>query len=80
MADPAEKSVAGTDELTLAQVAARAEVSPSTVKRWLARGLVPGFDGRWTPSALAYVRVANATLDPMVQKVVSALRAREAPR
>jgi uncharacterized membrane protein (DUF485 family) len=30
--------------------------------------------------ALAYVRVANATLDPMVQKVVSALRARGAPR
>jgi uncharacterized membrane protein (DUF485 family) len=30
--------------------------------------------------ALAYVRVANATLDPMVQKVVSALRGRGAPR
>jgi uncharacterized membrane protein (DUF485 family) len=26
--------------------------------------------------ALAYVRIANATLDPMVQKVVSALRGR----
>ncbi len=46
-----------TGELTLAQVAARAGVSAATVKRWLARGLVPGFDGRWTPSALAYVRV-----------------------
>jgi uncharacterized membrane protein (DUF485 family) len=30
--------------------------------------------------ALAYVRVANATLDPMVQKVVSVLRGRGAPR
>jgi uncharacterized membrane protein (DUF485 family) len=30
--------------------------------------------------ALAYIRVANATLDPMVQKVVSALRARGALR
>jgi uncharacterized membrane protein (DUF485 family) len=30
--------------------------------------------------ALAYVRIANATLDPMVQRVVSALRARGALR
>jgi adenylate cyclase len=57
VAEPAEQPVAATSELTLAQVAARADVSPSTVRRWLARGLVPGFDGRWTPSALAYVRV-----------------------
>jgi adenylate cyclase len=46
-----------TGELTLAQVAARAGVSAATVRRWVARGLVPGYDGRWTPSALAYVRV-----------------------
>jgi adenylate cyclase len=44
-------------ELTLAQVAARVGVSQGTVKRWVDRGLVPGFDGRWTPSAVAYVRV-----------------------
>jgi adenylate cyclase len=44
-------------EPTLAQVAARVGVSPGTVRRWVAKGLVPGFDGRWTPSAIAYVRV-----------------------
>jgi adenylate cyclase len=44
-------------ELTLAQVAVRVGVSQGTVKRWVDRGLVPGFDGRWTPSAVAYVRV-----------------------
>ncbi|HEY4450423.1 MAG TPA: adenylate/guanylate cyclase domain-containing protein [Solirubrobacteraceae bacterium] len=57
MAEPAQEPGGATGELTLAQVAARAEVSPATVRRWLARGLVPGFDGRWTPAALAYVRV-----------------------
>jgi adenylate cyclase len=44
-------------ELTLAQVAASAGVSPATVRRWVGKRLVPGFDGRWTPSAMAYVRV-----------------------
>jgi adenylate cyclase len=57
VAEPAADALDGAGELTLAQVAARAEVSPATVKRWLERGLVPGFDGRWTPTALAYVRV-----------------------
>src|SRR5262249_44988813 len=42
---------------TLAQVAASAGVSPATVRRWLALGLVPGYDGRWPPAAAAYVRV-----------------------
>ena len=56
MAEPVEDTSAA-GELTLAQVAARTGVSPATIKRWLARGLVPGFDGSWTPAALAYVRV-----------------------
>src|SRR5438094_4204609 len=47
----------GAGELTLPRVAARAGVSPATVRRWLERGLVPGYDGRWTPAATAYVRV-----------------------
>jgi adenylate cyclase len=44
-------------ELTLAQVAARAGVSPETVRRWVRKGLVPGYQGRWTLAAAAYVRV-----------------------
>ena len=57
MSQPRDDRSAETGELTLAQVAARVGVSPGTLKRWVARGLVPGFDGRWTPSAFAYVRV-----------------------
>jgi adenylate cyclase len=44
-------------ELTLAQVAARAGVAPATVRRWVDGGLIPGYDGSWTPAAAAYARV-----------------------
>ncbi len=57
MAEPAGDRATVAEELTLAQVAARAGVSPATVKRWLAMGLVPGYEGRWTAAAAAYVRV-----------------------
>jgi adenylate cyclase len=57
VADPAQDPLEDSGELTLGEVAERAGVSPATVRRWLDRELVPGFDGRWTPSALAYVRV-----------------------
>lgn len=57
MAEPAQDLVAETGELTLARVAARAGVSPATVRRWVDGGLIPGFDGRWTPASAAYARV-----------------------
>jgi adenylate cyclase len=49
--------VSSSGELTLAQVAASARVSPGTVRRWVKKGLLPGYDGTWTPAAAAYVRV-----------------------
>ncbi len=57
--DPAPLGSSPSDsaELTLAQVAARAGVSPKTVARWVEKGLVPGYVGHWTPAAAAYVRV-----------------------
>src|SRR5580704_13872744 len=42
---------------TLTQVAARAQVSPATVRRWVKAGLVPQYDGSWTPAAAAQVRI-----------------------
>jgi adenylate cyclase len=57
VAEPAEDPVTDDDELTLGQVAARAGVSTGTVRRWLRKGLVPGYAGRWTPAGAAYVRV-----------------------
>jgi adenylate cyclase len=57
VAEPAEDPAPDHAEPTLAQVAAGAGVSTATVRRWIARGLVPGYDGHWTPAAAAYVRV-----------------------
>ena len=44
-------------ELTLEQVAAGADVSPATVRRWIKAGLVPAYNGSWTPAAAAHVRM-----------------------
>ena len=57
MAEPTDDPAPEAIEPTLAQVAARAGVSPATVARWIKKGLVPGYTGRWTPAAVAYVRV-----------------------
>jgi adenylate cyclase len=57
VAKPGDDPVAKGGELTLAQVAARVDVSPATVRRWVQKGLVPGYEGSWTPAAVAYVRV-----------------------
>ncbi len=46
-----------TNALTLAQVAARAEVSPGTVRRWVKEGLVPQYEGEWTQAAASHVRI-----------------------
>ncbi len=57
MAEPDDRPHTESGEFTLAQVAARAGVSPATVRRWVAKGLVPGYAGSWTAAAAAYVRV-----------------------
>jgi adenylate cyclase len=44
-------------ELDLNSVAARADVSPATLRRWVREGLVPQYDGTWTPAAAAHVRI-----------------------
>ncbi len=57
MSEPEQAPDGENDELTLAQVAEAVGVSESTVRRWVAMGLVPGYDGTWTQSSLAYLRV-----------------------
>jgi adenylate cyclase len=43
--------------LTLAQAAERVGVKPGTLHRWVQRGLIPQYDGEWTPSAVGTARV-----------------------
>jgi adenylate cyclase len=46
-----------TQELTLEQVATRAGVTQGTVRRWVKEGLVPQYEGTWTPAAASHVRI-----------------------
>ena len=45
------------EELTPAEVARRAGVTTSTLKRWADTGVIPGFDGTWTPAQAAHARI-----------------------
>jgi adenylate cyclase len=59
VATPSANSPDGSPggELTLAQVAARAGVTAATVRRWVKEGLVPQYEGTWTPAAASHVRI-----------------------
>src|SRR2546428_6067890 len=48
------------EELTLAEAAREAGVSPSTLRRWGEQGVIPDYRGRWTHAAAIHARlVAN---------------------
>ena len=42
---------------SLTDVARALSVSPATLRRWVAEGIVPLRDGEWTPAALAQARI-----------------------
>jgi adenylate cyclase len=44
-------------ELTLADVAEDAGISTGTLRRWVREGLIPGFEGTWTPGAATTARI-----------------------
>ena len=42
---------------SLNDVARALSISPATLRRWVAEGIVPLRDGKWTPAALAQARI-----------------------
>jgi adenylate cyclase len=54
-----EQAGGGAGEPTLAEVASRAGVSAATVRRWVKEGLIPQYEGSWTPAAVAQVRIVG---------------------
>jgi len=40
-----------------AHVAREIGTTPATLRRWQASGLIPQYDGAWTPSAVAHARL-----------------------
>jgi adenylate cyclase len=44
-------------EITLADAARRAGVTPATLRRWAKEGLIPQYDGEWTLAAAAHARI-----------------------
>jgi adenylate cyclase len=49
------------DQLTLAEAAAQAGVTPATLKRWARAGVIPDADGdsSWSPVAIAHARIVS---------------------
>jgi adenylate cyclase len=45
------------DEIPLNEAAARVGVSSGTLRRWVRDGLIPQYDGAWTPGAVGHARV-----------------------
>src|SRR4051812_6454246 len=51
------------DDLKLSEAARRAGVSPGTLKRWAAQGVVPHSGDGWTPAAVATARIVARLRD-----------------
>jgi adenylate cyclase len=43
--------------LSLKDAAARAGVTPATLGRWVREGLIPSYDGGWSPGAVGHARI-----------------------
>ncbi|HWF54995.1 MAG TPA: adenylate/guanylate cyclase domain-containing protein [Solirubrobacteraceae bacterium] len=49
--------------ITLQGAARRVGVSAPTLRRWVRQGLIPHYDGEWTPSAVGHARVIQRMRD-----------------
>ncbi len=55
---PLNASNGGSPEaLSLQEAADRVGVAASTLRRWLREGLIPPYDGSWSPAAVSHARI-----------------------
>ena len=54
---PSPTCVEGWCAVTLNKAAERVGVTPPTLRRWIGQGLVPQYEGEWTPAAIGQARV-----------------------
>jgi adenylate cyclase len=45
------------ERVTTTEVARRAGTTPATLRRWVDQGLIPQYEGEWTPAAVAHARI-----------------------
>ena len=57
MAEHSNASGRRSGEMTLRAAAARAEVTPATLRRWVREGVIPTYDGSWSASAVGRARM-----------------------
>jgi adenylate cyclase len=55
----ASGSLAAVSGLSLREAAERAGVSPDTLRRWARAGVIPQYDGSWSPAAVAHARIVS---------------------
>jgi len=49
--------------LSLSGAAERAGVTPAKLRRWAAQGVIPQYEGEWTPAAIAHARIVSRLRD-----------------
>src|SRR4030081_3588854 len=57
MPNDGSRSRNGGAGVSLKEAAARAGVTPGTLRRWLREGLIPSYDGGWSPGAVGPARI-----------------------
>ncbi len=48
---------AAPEGLSIAEAAERVGVAPSTLRRWARQGLLPRYDGSWSPAVISYAKI-----------------------
>jgi len=57
MTKDVSRNRSGEPSLSLKEAAERVGVTPATLRRWVREGLIPSYDGGWSPGAVGHARI-----------------------